>query len=141
MPPTETKYETNANPNSETRAESKPIELNQTSLEFRLGRLDVSMTSLEKKVDGSLELKKWFTIALITILGTIVAIIFGASNLINNNLNFNREAQKDYYQLLIQVKSEVTDSILNLEKKNTCLQKDSYWEFKNCSNELSPARQ
>lgn len=114
----------------------KPTEIKQSSIDVKLGQLEVSVGNLKEKIDGSLELRKWFIIALVAIFGTIVAIIFGASNLINNNLNSHREIQKDYYQLLIQNKNDTTSLIINLEKKNACLQKDSYWEFKKCSSAL-----
>jgi len=131
------KYETDTQVSITDASGEKPTEIKQTSIDVRLGQLEASVGNLKENVNGSLELKKWFIIALVAIFGTIVAIVFGSINLINNNLNSHREIQKDYYQLLIQNKNDFIDLMMSIEKKNACLQKDSYWEFKKCLNALS----
>mgnify|MGYP001562056673 FL=1 len=116
-----------------TESEGKPVRLEErTNTEFKLGQLEVLVGALKEKVDGHIELKKWFIVALVTIFGIIVAIVVGATNLMNGNLTAQREIQKDYYQLLIQDKTEINSYITNLEKNNGCLQKNYYWDYKNC---------
>src|SRR3989338_9401627 len=102
MPPSESEYKEIPLESGTDTAGAKPIQLKQTNSDIKLGQLEVLVSSLKEKVDNSLELRKWFFVALVTWLGIIVAVIFGVSNIINNSLNSNSEMQKNYYQLLIQ---------------------------------------
>ena len=121
----------------------KPMKIEQAGLDVKIGQLEVAVGSLKEKVggdfaqlsqkvDSSLELRRWFIIALVTIFGIIVALVVGASNMMINNLNSQREIQKDYYQLLLQDKNDINNLEIGLKLKEACFQKNSYWEYKNC---------
>lgn len=116
-----------------TEAERKPVKLEErTNTEIKLGQLEVLVGALKEKVDGHIELRKWFIVALVTIFGIIVAIVVGATNLMNGNLSAQREIQKDYYQLLIQNNSDVNAAAKKMNGINDCAQKNYFWDYKNC---------
>lgn len=132
MLPKESTYEKNPTSSGTDVTGTRPLELQQTDLDVKLGQLEVLVGALKEKVDSSLELKKWFVVALLTLFGIIVGLLVSVGNFINSNLNSHRELQREYYEQLIQSKNEVNSLIIMLEKKGACLQKNSYWEYKNC---------
>ena len=104
-------------------------ELNKEKVEGDFGKLD-------QKINGSLELRKWLTMACVGIFGVIVAVLSLVGFFIFNSLSSYKDLQNNYYQLLIQNKEDINKFILNSEIKNSCFKNDSYWEFKVCLNNL-----
>jgi len=98
----------------------RPAQIQQGGVDVKLGQLEVTLSSLKEKIEGdfgqlsqrvksSLEDRKWITLAALTFLGIAVAIAIGITNLMTNSLNSQRDIQKDYYQELINQKSELSE--------------------------------
>ncbi len=102
-------------------------------LELRIAYIKGDFEKLEERVKAGLELNKWIVIAIITSIGIFSGIAFGISNLINGNINSIRQVQKEYYDLLAQDRERVNSSEQGTKNlQNFCLQKNTYWEYKNC---------
>lgn len=117
----------------------KPTEIKQEGYDTRLGQLEILVKSLEKEHEKIESSRRWLIGTIIAIIGVGLAIaggIFTGFTIYVNLIKNSQDVQSNYYGLLIENKDEVNKYIINSEKEKGCLQKNTYFEYKNCILEI-----
>lgn len=108
--------------------------------DVRLGRLEVLIGALDKKIDGAVDLVnqkaqstdttvKWA-------LGFIAAMVVGIATILFNGFTAYNNIQNSYYQLLVQDKENIYKTVQNSQMEAFCAKSNSYLDFKSCVTSL-----
>mgnify|MGYP001567902482 CR=1 FL=1 len=127
---------------SVVREVSKAV-VEDMALQSKLAVLDERVSGVTQDLKSTKENRKWIIGLIVGLISIIIAfsgvIYTGVSiyiNLIKDSQDSYRNLQKDYYEELIRNKDQIYNFIIKTEIKNGCLQKDLYWEYKNCVLQL-----
>lgn len=86
--------------------------------ESKLDQLEIKIVALNEKVSGSVEIRKWVLIAVISIVGIFLTAIATIFVNFNNSLSEYRQLEEQYYKHLIELYAKLP-SIQNTPTNQT----------------------